>query len=548
MIVTPGQLNPYHLDLSALKILVIDDFADMRSMMRRTVESFKGLAVELARDGDEALEKMGATKFDLVLCDYNLGDGKDGQQILEEAKHRKYISSTTIWMMVTAETTVEMVMGALEYKPDDYLTKPFTKQEFAVRVMKIQARKAELRDILAARDSGAYDKALEHVAAHLAKKETFELLQIKADLHERQQAWSEADAIYNRVLGQRPLAWAQLGHARMLIRAEKFDAAKDILSAAIAQMPTLVEAYDLLAGVHETLGDAKSAQQVLESAIAQSPKAILRQKAMARLAYANTDLDAAEKAYRRIIKMGRGSIYKSADDYSGLARVYADKGAATEAVKVLSTLKEEFKHNHDALLQGLLAEADIYTKLGLGAQAEQALDGATAIAQKAANISSGVAMDFIKAALNSQRDALAQELTTTLVKNNHDDAELVLRVQASFDAAGKGDTAKKLVDAARQATRELLDKGTELVKQGALDEAISHFLQAAGATPNNLQVNLALAQTLVKAMQKNGKTERHVFLLRQSLDKVRQIDPSNGLLPTLQELYRQLVGAQTAPA
>ena len=544
MIVNPGQLNPYHLDLSAPKILIIDDFQDMRSMMRRTVESFKGSHIDTAREGDEALEKMAATQFDLVLCDYNLGDGKDGQQLLEEAKYRKYVSSTTIWMMITAETTVEMVMGALEYKPDDYLTKPFTKQEFALRLMKIQARKADIKDVLLSRDSGAYEKALEHVAVHLAKKETFELLQIQADLHERLQEWAQADSIYTKVFNIRSLAWAQLGHARMLIREGKLDSAKDLLMTAIAEMATLVEAYDLLAGIHEKLGDPKSAQQVLEAAIAQSPKAILRQKALARLAHANGDLDTAEKTYRRIIKMGRSSVHKTVEDYGGLAQVYAAKNAAVDAIKILTALKEEFKHNHEALLNGLLIECEICAKLGLADQAAQAMDAATTVAKKATNVSNTVAMKLIQAALAAKRDRLAEGLVTILIANNHDNAVLAQQVRELYIGVDKSDEVQALIDAAQTTTVDVLDKGAEMLKQGALEDAVAHFIQAVATAPNNLQVNIAAAQTLIKAMQKNGKTDRQLFLLLQSLEKVRQLDADNSLLPTLQKVYRQLASVQ----
>ncbi len=48
MILKPGQPNPYDLDLSGLKILIIDDFVEMRSMMRRTVESFRAKTLDTA--------------------------------------------------------------------------------------------------------------------------------------------------------------------------------------------------------------------------------------------------------------------------------------------------------------------------------------------------------------------------------------------------------------------------------------------------------------------------------------------------------------------
>ncbi len=82
--------------------------------------------------------------YDVVLCDYNLGEGMDGQQVLEEAKHRRLVGYATVFVMITAENTMEMVMGAMEYKPDDYLTKPFNKELLKSRLEKLVARKRDL--------------------------------------------------------------------------------------------------------------------------------------------------------------------------------------------------------------------------------------------------------------------------------------------------------------------------------------------------------------------------------------------------------------------
>lgn len=541
MIINPGQLNPYDLDLSKLKILIIDDFVDMRSMMKRTVESFKATYVESAKEGDDALTKMGATRFDVVLCDYNLGDGKDGQQILEEAKHRKYISSTTIWMMVTAETTVEMVMGALEYKPDDYLTKPFTKQEFAVRLLKIQHRKNDLRDILVARDEGDFEKALTLVDTHLDKKELFELLQIKADLFERMGQWGDADEVYKKVMAARMLPWAQLGHGRMLVNDNHLSEAKETLNAAIAQMPSLVEAYDVLAQIYEVLDDTKGAQRVLEDAVAQSPKAILRQKRLARLAYENKDLDTAEKAYRRVIKMGRGSVYKSVEDVLGLAKVYASKGESADAIKALSNIREDYKHDQDSLLHGQLVESEIYQTLGLKDQATKALDDATELAAKITYVKTGIAQELIRTALAAGRAELAQRIAIATVNNHHDEESLVEALKKQFADAGWSVESRAFISQAQGDIRDSLARGSEFVKQGDLNDAITHFNTLVSTAPNNVSANLALAQTYVKLIQKSGNSEKLLYSLRQSLDRVTKLAPQNALLATLRELYRQLV-------
>ena len=64
--------------------------------------------------------------YDIVLCDYNLGAGQDGQQLLEELRYRHKLKNTSLFVMITAESSRDMVLGALEYLPDDYLTKPIT--------------------------------------------------------------------------------------------------------------------------------------------------------------------------------------------------------------------------------------------------------------------------------------------------------------------------------------------------------------------------------------------------------------------------------------
>jgi hypothetical protein len=40
---------------------------------------------------------------DVVLCDYNLGDGKNGQQVLEETRVRNLMLPSSVWLMVSAE-------------------------------------------------------------------------------------------------------------------------------------------------------------------------------------------------------------------------------------------------------------------------------------------------------------------------------------------------------------------------------------------------------------------------------------------------------------
>ena len=119
------------------RILIVDDFADFRRGMRKILESIGVKFIDEAEDGENAVKSMKRQAYDIVLCDYNLGfDKKDGQQVLEEAKHLGLIRYSSIFIMLTAENTMPMVMGAVEYQPDDYLIKPITKDILKTRMEK----------------------------------------------------------------------------------------------------------------------------------------------------------------------------------------------------------------------------------------------------------------------------------------------------------------------------------------------------------------------------------------------------------------------------
>jgi DNA-binding NarL/FixJ family response regulator len=83
----------------------------------------------------------------VVLCDYNLGDGKNGQQVLEEARIRNLMLPSSVWLMVSAEKSVESVMGAAEHQPDAYIIKPITEGVLLTRLNRVWLKKQIFREI-----------------------------------------------------------------------------------------------------------------------------------------------------------------------------------------------------------------------------------------------------------------------------------------------------------------------------------------------------------------------------------------------------------------
>ncbi|MBE0469576.1 MAG: response regulator, partial [Methyloprofundus sp.] len=122
------------LDLKAKKILLIEDYPVMRKAIRDMLYSLDVITLIEAENGQKAINAMQTHKFDIVLCDYNLGEGKNGLQVLEEARFRKLLPSSAAFIMVTAEQLQDRVLSAMENKPDEYLTKPFTAQLLLTRL------------------------------------------------------------------------------------------------------------------------------------------------------------------------------------------------------------------------------------------------------------------------------------------------------------------------------------------------------------------------------------------------------------------------------
>ena len=139
-------------DYSNKRFLVVDDFSDFRTSMKSMLRDIGAKDVDTADRGEDALALCRHKRYDIILHDYNLGAGKNGQQVLEELLIGKLISHQCIFIMVTAESSQAMVLSALEHEPDAYLTKPFNRASLIQRLDKLVERKDALKPILQALD------------------------------------------------------------------------------------------------------------------------------------------------------------------------------------------------------------------------------------------------------------------------------------------------------------------------------------------------------------------------------------------------------------
>jgi two-component system chemotaxis response regulator CheY len=107
-----------------MKILVVDDFATMRKIIKNLLKELGYSNVEEAEDGAVALEKLKGGGFNFVITDWNMPN-MPGIELLKAIRQTDGIKDMPI-LMVTAEAEKEKVVAAVQAKVNNYVVKPFT--------------------------------------------------------------------------------------------------------------------------------------------------------------------------------------------------------------------------------------------------------------------------------------------------------------------------------------------------------------------------------------------------------------------------------------
>ena len=154
-------------DFAKLSYLIVDDFESFRVSMREMLRSCGAEKIESFAKASPAIQFCVYNHVDVVLCDFNLGEGKSGQHILEELRHKKLLKRSSIFLMVTAETSKEMVMGAREYQPDAYLTKPINRAILRKRLDSLVSQRNALLPINREIDRENFPEAISLCLKHL---------------------------------------------------------------------------------------------------------------------------------------------------------------------------------------------------------------------------------------------------------------------------------------------------------------------------------------------------------------------------------------------
>lgn len=117
------------------KILIADDFAEMRMIIRSILKNIGFTNISEADGGKAVLRLLKKQKYDLILCDWNMPD-MPGVEVLRKIRSDDELKDMP-FIMITAEAQKENILEALEAGVSSYIVKPFAAETVTKKINEI---------------------------------------------------------------------------------------------------------------------------------------------------------------------------------------------------------------------------------------------------------------------------------------------------------------------------------------------------------------------------------------------------------------------------
>ncbi len=476
-------------DYSDKRVLLIDSSGNVRSAIFHMLRRLGVHNIQAVSINDRVFSLIAEGGYDLILLGHNGSDAMSGIQILEEARYRGYIKPSAGWVFMTSDASQEMVLHAIDSRPDVLLTKPFSIDELKLRLDSLVCRKAVLRPVDMALEMGDLSRAIGACDDRVPRQDPLfdHVQQVKGKLLIQARRFQEARVLSEARYWQNQDKEAGLHLAEALAGLGLLRDAVGVLEGLIEHYPLLIGAYDLLAVVHERLGELPAACEALVDATTRSPLGIPRQMELGRVSTQTRQLATAEGAYRKSIVLGRHSVYRSPDPFLKLAniqRLALQDADARQGVKLRDAFDQalnqalvQFPRDDRCKIQVVLMRRQLFEDQGDVAEAER--------------------MEREAEALNKRRETPLDLRREQL--NVSADKVPLLEPEVPLLAPVPPDTDKR--DPAMSLKVNRL--GVKHYRVGKVSQAIRYFGMAIEYDPANAAALLNLAQLFLESARDN---------------------------------------------
>lgn len=535
-----APLNP-----NTKSVLVVDDFANVRKSIRaQLLDLGIGTVIE-AYDAVSATKTLSDYHYHLILCDFNLGPGKDGLRLLEEWRKTKAIELDTVFVLITAETSRDIVVSATEFKPDDYLAKPFSMEVLSNRLTRWFERRTVLLPLLQAVDLEDWP-TVNHQARQIMEnhpryrssaQKYFSMSLIQ------QGQLMEAEHFLHGLIDKRYLSWAQTAIHNIEILQKKYESASEGLKEVLNRDPNLIEAYDLLVVALHALGKHEEVQHWLEVCVSRSPRNIQRQESLAITAQVNEDYHRSSIAFRDVMQMSANTMHESINTYQQYLNNLQLEHGATDSEHRQREIRREINsasrkmtdRYHNDPNARLYAQAVAMTEkddLNNAKYDKTLSDFFTSVFEAADKLNGETAILCIQQFYGAERMNDGDELVKHFCQRFADQPDIVIKLQDL--------QAEPVSNEDRNKAKTLNMKGIELYKNKEYLKSIRYFQEAMLLSPRHPGIILNFVQSHLVQMREQGVNERDIDTCLEYLGRLSYLPENHYQFQRCQKLKQTL--------
>lgn len=535
-------------EIQNLRALVIDDFETVRRSIKGMLNDLGFQKVSEAFDAQSASRLIKQHDFDLILCDFNLGKGRNGLRLLEEWRVEKLIPQSSVFVLITGDTSRQIVVSALEFQPDDYVAKPFTMDVLKVRLNRWFERRKALLPMLVSSDKkdweGMARVALSMIEKHPRHRSIAQKKYVEAMIQMKR--YQQAESFLQGLLDKRYLSWAQSELNRIAIDQGEFTEAEAGLRGVILNDPYLIQAYDYLAESLKYQNKKEDRQFVLDQAIHLAPQNVNRMDTLIEAALDNEDYHRASVALKDLIAMVADSRHESIELYQryihnlSLEEEMTDSSARKKEIrKELVNAGKQMKNRYgkdinvqlfsDALAVRTSVEpASLKFTSVLNELYKETLD-------QLDEINGLTAMMLTSTFYRAERFPDADDMVQKFVKKFDDDRALVKDLKTM--------QSEPVSLALRKQAHALNMKGIDLYEHDEFGKALDFFNRAMEMSPRHPGIILNFVQSSMQMMKENGYTEAGLNRCQEYLDRLQYLPEDHKQYKRCKTLTKHLVQA-----
>ncbi|MCW8331589.1 response regulator [Photobacterium sp. SDRW27] len=279
-------------DFSKLKLLIVDDQRSAALMFKSLLHSLDVEKIDLSFNYQSAIESCQKNHYDILLIDYHLDGTLNGCELTALLRKRGYISAECGVIMISGDTSTEVILTSMTVEPDSFITKPVALSVIKKKLEEVHTACMQRKPIYDALELKGIPAAIELCKKQLRKlghnhKIEGLLLDLLIEINE----WEQVERFTAILKKENPSHKVSLCEARLLHHKGKLPEAIALLQHLIKRSPLNIESYDYLSNYQEENKQYYDALNTAEKALHFTPSVSHRALTVAQLA---ADLDKSE--------------------------------------------------------------------------------------------------------------------------------------------------------------------------------------------------------------------------------------------------------------